>query len=325
MFGNNPQSNGSDPGGNVVGPASSTDNNIAIFDGTTGRLLKNSSTTDVNLSFGTLATGHHYTIKGYLGATLADVQSDGKVSWGTTTKTGKFTFQGDAITTGVMVAFRNSTPTTVATLLDNGSLALANNLACGGGTASGTNCVSLGASTTATSTASFAIGQDCTASGVISYAYGLNSLASRQAMNAFAGSQFSTKGDSQNVAFVLSIKTTNNTPSTMYVNGAQGGTERLTIPSGKMMSGILTVQGIKSDGSAAAMFLRQVAIKNVGGTTSLVGTVNTIGTDIEDAATDIAVTADNTNDSLQVNVTGITGETWRWSGSFQGVETGYGT
>jgi hypothetical protein len=105
-----------------------------------------------------------------------------------------------------------------------------------------------------------------------------------------------------------------------------GASTRLTIPSGKVMFCDILISGIKSDGSAAACYKRKVAIKNVGGTTSLVGSVETIGTDIEDnASTDVAITADNTNDALQINVTGIAAETWRWVAVIEGLEIAYGT
>jgi hypothetical protein len=75
-----------------------------------------------------------------------------------------------------------------------------------------------------------------------------------------------------------------------------------------------------------ANYVRRVVIKNVGGTTALVGTVETVGTDIEDnASTDVAITADNTNDALQINVTGIAAETWRWVAVVEGLEIAYGT
>jgi hypothetical protein len=93
-----------------------------------------------------------------------------------------------------------------------------------------------------------------------------------------------------------------------------------------MMMADVLISGIKSDGSAAACFKRKVAIKNVGGTTSLVGAVETIGTDIEDnALTDVTITADNTNDALQIDVTGIAAETWRWVAVVEGLEIAYGT
>jgi hypothetical protein len=120
-------------------------------------------------------------------------------------------------------------------------------------------------------------------------------------------------------------KTTNSTPTTMLIGFGYTNTQ-FTIPSGKIMFADILISGIKSDGSAAACYKRKVAIKNVGGTTSLVGTVETIGTDIEDnASTDVAITADNTNDALQINVTGIAAETWRWVAVVEGLEIAYGT
>ena len=94
--------------------------------------------------------------------------------------------------------------------------------------------------------------------------------------------------------------------------------------SGKIMHVTIHVLGSKSDGSAVASYMRQVTIKNVGGTTSLVGTVNAIGVD-EVAGTALSITADNTNDSLKIEVTGIASETWRWTASVFGCELAYGT
>jgi hypothetical protein len=62
-----------------------------------------------------------------------------------------------------------------------------------------------------------------------------------------------------------------------------------------------------------------VTIKRVVNTTSLVGSVITLGTD-EAAGTSIAITADDTNDSLKVGVTGVTSENWNWSVMFHGLE-----
>ena len=88
----------------------------------------------------------------------------------------------------------------------------------------------------------------------------------------------------------------------------------------------VNIAGIKSDGSAGAHYIRKVAIKNVGGTTSLIGTVSIIGTDVEDNASyDVLIQADNTNDALQVQVTGAVGDTMRWTIHIEGVEIAYGT
>ena len=203
-------------------------------------------------------------------------------------------------------------------------------------TASGTNSVAIGISNTANNAASVAIGESntssnaasialgygCTASAPFgSRATGLWSKADRLSMRAHAAGHQGAIGDTQSVGFTVYGKTTNATPLTLTMYGST----RLTIPSGKILFADILISGIKSDGSEAACYKRKVAIKNVGGTTSLVGTVETMGTDIEDnASTDIAITADDTNDALQINVTGIAAETWRWVADVSGVELAYG-
>jgi hypothetical protein len=140
-------------------------------------------------------------------------------------------------------------------------------------------------------------------------------------MLAHAAGQFAAQGDAQRARFVMRNKTTTNAAVELFLDGSA---TRLTIPSGKYLTGTINIAGIKSDGSAAASYIRQFSIKNVAGTTSLVGTVNTIGTD-EAASTSISITANDTNDALKVEVTGIASETWRWVAAVDVVEVAYGT
>ena len=81
---------------------------------------------------------------------------------------------------------------------------------------------------------------------------------------------------------------------------------------------------MKSDGSEIIKFLRDVTIKNVGGTTSLETAAVTIGTDINVGAATLDLSADNTNDTLKIAVTPPTG-TWRWVAIVEGLEIAYGT
>ncbi len=126
---------------------------------------------------------------------------------------------------------------------------------------------------------------------------------------------FSTTGDNQfffNAAFG---RTTTNAAAELLVTS----NVRIGIRAGTVNHCMVFVTGSKSDGSAVATYMRQVTIKRVGNTTSLVGTVNTIGTD-EAAGTSISITADDTNDSLKIQATGISGETWRWYATVMGQE-----
>lgn len=149
---------------------------------------------------------------------------------------------------------------------------------------------------------------------------GLRALSNRYGMLSQAAGFFAADGDAQRARFVMRNKTTTNAAVELFLDGS---TARLTIPSGKYLTGTINIAGIKSDGTAAASYIRQFSIKNVAGTTSLVGTVNTVGTD-EAASTSISITANDTNDALKVEVTGITSETWRWVAAVDVVEVAYG-
>jgi len=143
-------------------------------------------------------------------------------------------------------------------------------------------------------------------------------------MRAHSHDRFAASGDSQRVDFAIYAKTTSATPKTMLLGQTYNTTAQLTIPSGKILHATVHVIGSKSDGSAIAIYQRQVAIANVGGTTSLVGSVNTLGSDTA-AGTSLSITADDTNDALDVQVTGIAAETWRWFASVSGIEMTHGS
>ena len=226
-----------------------------------------------------------------------------------------------------------------------------------GNTVSGLAAIGLGTLTTSSGQASFAVGDtvqasaleaiamggsgtQATASGAIAIAGsavcirpntasqtgataigGGGSVANRYAMEAYAAGRFSADGDAQRARFVMRNKTTTNAAVELFLDGSA---TRLTIPSGKIFAFTINISGVKSDGSAVAHYLRQYCLKNVAGTTSQVYAPVTIGTD-NAAGTTIALSANDTNDALKVEVTGITSETWRWVASVDAVEVAYGS
>jgi hypothetical protein len=190
------------------------------------------------------------------------------------------------------------------------------------GVASGNQSLAGGGYNQATSDSATAVGGDeNTASAAYSSVVGgFRAVANRYGMDARASGRFAAAGDCQRVQFTLRNTTTTNSAVTLFLDGSSA---RLTIPSGKALHGTLHVLGAKAGGTAIASYMRQVTIANVTGTTSLVGTVNTIGVD-EAAGTSLAVTADNTNDALQVAPTGVLNENWRWFAVFYGIEMAWG-
>jgi hypothetical protein len=148
--------------------------------------------------------------------------------------------------------------------------------------------------------------------------YGAN--ARRHGQIAHSSINFSVRGDCQQFWHELSNKTTNDTETELFLNGSS---LRLVLTANFVIHARVMIVGSKSDGSAVARYDRQVTIKRVASTTSLVGSVITLGTD-EAAGTSIAITADDTNESLKIAVTGIAAETWRWLAIVQGAELGIG-
>ena len=150
---------------------------------------------------------------------------------------------------------------------------------------------------------------------------GIQGLADRYSLQSHASGQFAARGDAQRIRAVMRNKTTTNSAVELFLDGSA---TRLTCPSGKVIAMLVNITGVKSDGSAVAHYVRQYAIKNVGGTTSEVYAAVTVGTD-NAASTSIALSANDTNDALKIEVTGIASETWRWVASVDAVEVAYGT
>ena len=197
-------------------------------------------------------------------------------------------------------------------------------LAVGGSTASGSHSFAMGLNCVSSNTYSYSQGVASQSTGNAAQAFGRFALAHRQGMRSQSSTSFgSVAGSTQNFEQPIAALTTNATATEMSIN-SNSTLIRFNILAGTVINAVVSVCGVKSDGSAVARYLRQVTIKRVGSTTSLVGSVIALGTD-EAAGTSLSIAADDTNDSLKINVTGIAAETWRWSGSIVGTETIIGT
>lgn len=164
-------------------------------------------------------------------------------------------------------------------------------------------------------------GEDNTAGGESSIATGRFAVTTRYAEQVHSAGRFTTDGDAQNPRAVFRNQTTDATPTELFLDGSAA---RFAIPSGNTVSAIINVAGTQDDGTDHSHFVRKVSISNVGGTTALVGAVSTIGTDVEtNAATALAITADDANDSITITVTGIAAENWKWCATLDSVEISF--
>ena len=187
--------------------------------------------------------------------------------------------------------------------------------------AEGSHAIAIGSACQATVSGAIALGTRNEATAINSAVVGGDHGKSRIYGSRVLGHQNSTNwpaGSGQAVDYVCGISTTNNTPTELVLS--YFGTSA-TVTSGSVYGFIVNVVGVKAGGSAVAYYTRRGMIKNVSGTTSLVGSIQTIGTDIEDSAgTDITITADDTNDRLKIEATGIASEVWRWTAQVSLVE-----
>jgi len=179
----------------------------------------------------------------------------------------------------------------------------------------------------------FAAGLTNTVTGTYGAAYGrLNevptnsfaSLAGGQGASArfaygqtLASQSFAATGDAQTSVLVARVQTTDATPTALTI----AGTTRISIPTDTTycFSALVVARRTDADNESAGYKIEGV-IDNNAGTTALVGspTVTVLGEDT--AAWDVAASADNTNDALQITVTGENAKTIRWVGRVTLVE-----
>lgn len=183
----------------------------------------------------------------------------------------------------------------------------------------GTSSIAIGINCTANGTDSIAIGDSVSTSVYLTFAFGRATTLDRPCSFGWSPGSFGQANQ-----YMLGQVTTNNSATTLFLRSVFSSTDRLTLRAGVIWFCNALITGSRSDGSAVATYQRQFAIKRVGSNTSMVGTVNVVGSD-EAAGTTIDITADDTNEALQINVTGISGQTWRWNALVFALEQTYGT
>jgi hypothetical protein len=330
--------------GDVVGPASAVDNAAVRFDTTTGKLIQDASwIIHDNLTASPNNTVNHACLEA-TGATTnvsVSIKPKGTGSFSLDVPDGTST-GGNARGAGAVDLQRTrSANTSVASGTNsflgpgsNGwatgerSTSLCSGRASGNdsfafrGTASGDSAIAFGPSSTSSNSYTNAFGFGASATALFASAFGVATASAegsfacgRESNSRIYGSfafaslgDVSGRGNKQMMMVLLRNSTSGTTPAELF---ADASSARLTVPSGKVLHAMIFVSGSKNDGSAVATYSRMYAVKNVGGTTSEVFAPQTLGTDTA-AGTSIAITANNTNDALQISVTGITGETWRW-------------
>lgn len=179
--------------------------------------------------------------------------------------------------------------------------------------ASGANCIAIGGNATGSDTA------DCTAAD--SVAIGQHILADDIGEFAFASGEFAAQSDAHTSIYVLRNQTTDDTQTELFSDASAGA---ISVPSDcTNLSRINIVARQANEDGTNAMYQIVVGHGNDAGTTAELAapTVTTIFESANASAWDVDTTADDTNDSINVLVTGAASDNINWVARAEVVES----
>jgi trimeric autotransporter adhesin len=196
-------------------------------------------------------------------------------------------------------------------------------------TSAGGGAVAMGAFSTAGQSA-VAIGDLVSASGINSFATGRRALASRQSERAHCAEGFEVAGSAQTSNIPLARATTDTTVSELWAGGVTNFRAVLAnYATWEFEARILArQQGARTP--PPALFGRGLITRDANAaSTAIVGSIQTVGSDIGSnagappAGWDVTITADTTNGSLKVEVTGAAATNIRWVCDLRFTQTIY--
>jgi len=191
------------------------------------------------------------------------------------------------------------------------------------GTASGYYSTHFGYGGTADGYYSAHFGSGGDASGNNSTHFGRYGIADKWGQITHGGGRFTTDGDAQLSTFVLRATTIDATSVQMYLNNSSS--TKLTIPTDTAWAFDIHVIAAEQGMANIKEFERKGCIVNDGGTVSI-STVDTLATDRtvgSPGAWDVTVQADDTNNTLDINITGEAATNIRWVAEVRVVEVSY--
>lgn len=174
----------------------------------------------------------------------------------------------------------------------------------------------------ATGTNAIAQGSGSSASATNTYANGDGTAARIWGQKAFANGKFATAGDAQCGLYVLRNQTTNNTATELFLDGT-GASQRIVLPNNSLFVFEVYVGGRRTDatgGGAGYSFIGVIKKDTTAGSTTFVGTPAKSILGETNANWNAAITADTTNGSIKVTVTGENGKNINWVATVKTTE-----
>ena len=218
-------------------------------------------------------------------------------------------------TDSLAAAIGNSTSSYGATATDSLSMSKVSK-------ANAQRAIAIGRYAVASATGAVSIGESNVASAANSSAYGIDAKATIIGQTARASGYFAADGDAQGSTFILRSDTTDATAEAMTTNNSTAAADnQIVAASDTCITFSGTIVGMQNGAQAYAGFKVEGILVNDGGTTTLpASTVTTIN---NASSWGLALSADNTNNALKIQVTGEASHNIRWVASIQTSEVTY--
>lgn len=139
---------------------------------------------------------------------------------------------------------------------------------------------------------------------------------------------FANNADSQGSYFVARRNTTDATQSVLTLDGAApSASNRLTIASQTSWAFNIKISAYNTTDNQAGWWLIRGGIRrNAANSTIIVGSpIYENGTEASLGTSSVQVVADDTNEALEIRVTGVDGKTVRWTATIELSQTSFGT
>ena len=169
-------------------------------------------------------------------------------------------------------------------------------------------------------------GRNNTSEGIYSCVTGgWRGKATRYGEISHAAGRFAQDADAQHT--ILIARRTTSDATANQVLFLDGSSQRLTIPAATMWTFEVKLSAYNdTDNEAAWWIIRGGIISNDGGDVALVGSpITENGADTSLSTASASVVADDTNDALEIRVTGVAGKDMRWVAVVDISQVSYGT
>ncbi len=159
--------------------------------------------------------------------------------------------------------------------------------------------------------------------GVGSISKGLYAVATMYGQESHASGRFAASGDAQEITLIARRETTNNTANQVLF--LDGSSSRLVIPAKTSWAFVIKLSAYNNtDNESGWWIIRGGIRRNAANGTALVGSLITeSGFETSLNSASVSVVADDTNEALEIRVTGVTGKSIRWVAVIDASQVSY--